>query len=135
MGPAVGRMAKWGEGDERWIVEDRSDGQNVNSWHWSEKDITASARDSLDSAVKNAQDLDGFRFTGCTKFDGFVHLSNRRGRIKVQYSLDVELEWSNAGAAQEYVSGLIVMPEVFDDDPETEFKFHKKKSKGPAPNK
>ena len=31
-------MAKIGEGDERWIVADREDGTNVNSWHWQEKD-------------------------------------------------------------------------------------------------
>lgn len=29
-------MAKWGEGDPRWLVEDRSDGKNVNKWHWEE---------------------------------------------------------------------------------------------------
>jgi Activator of Hsp90 ATPase, N-terminal len=27
-------MARWGEGDERWIVSDRPDGTNVNGWHW-----------------------------------------------------------------------------------------------------
>ena len=27
-------MAKWGEGDPRWIVEERADGTNVNNWHW-----------------------------------------------------------------------------------------------------
>jgi len=31
-------MAKVGEGDARWIVEDRADGTNVNNWHWKEKD-------------------------------------------------------------------------------------------------
>jgi len=30
-------MAKWGEGDPRWIVEERVDGTNVNNWHWTEK--------------------------------------------------------------------------------------------------
>mmetsp|Transcript_8598 Transcript_8598/g.18276 ORF Transcript_8598/g.18276 Transcript_8598/m.18276 type:complete len:163 (-) Transcript_8598:1100-1588(-) len=29
-------MAKWGEGDPRWVVEHRNDGKNVNSWHWEE---------------------------------------------------------------------------------------------------
>ena len=29
-------MAKWGEGDPRWIVEERSDSHNVNNWHWKE---------------------------------------------------------------------------------------------------
>lgn len=27
-------MAKYGEGDARWIVEERKDGTNVNNWHW-----------------------------------------------------------------------------------------------------
>lgn len=27
-------MAKWGEGDPRWIVEERPDATNVNNWHW-----------------------------------------------------------------------------------------------------
>ena len=30
-------MAKWGEGDPRWIVEERPDATNVNNWHWTEK--------------------------------------------------------------------------------------------------
>ena len=29
-------MAKVGEGDPRWIVTNREDGQNVNAWHWVE---------------------------------------------------------------------------------------------------
>ena len=29
-------MAKWGEGDPRWIVEERADSHNVNNWHWKE---------------------------------------------------------------------------------------------------
>ena len=29
-------MAKWGEGDPRWLVEERKDGKNVNQWHWEE---------------------------------------------------------------------------------------------------
>ena len=28
------KMAKWGEGDPRWIVEERADATNVNNWHW-----------------------------------------------------------------------------------------------------
>lgn len=27
-------MAKWGQGDPRWIVEERADATNVNNWHW-----------------------------------------------------------------------------------------------------
>jgi hypothetical protein len=27
-------MALWGEGDPRWQVSERTDGTNVNNWHW-----------------------------------------------------------------------------------------------------
>ncbi|XP_076313655.1 activator of 90 kDa heat shock protein ATPase homolog 1 isoform X2 [Tachypleus tridentatus] len=33
-------MAKWGEGDPRWIVEERPDATNVNNWHWTEKNAS-----------------------------------------------------------------------------------------------
>ena len=33
-------MAKWGEGDPRWIVEERADTHNVNNWHWRETDAS-----------------------------------------------------------------------------------------------
>ena len=33
-------MAKVGEGDERWIVKERADGQNCNNWHWTTKDVS-----------------------------------------------------------------------------------------------
>ena len=34
VGFALRAMAKWGEGDPRWIVEERPDATNVNNWHW-----------------------------------------------------------------------------------------------------
>ena len=30
--------SKWGEGDPRWIVEERPDATNVNNWHWYEQE-------------------------------------------------------------------------------------------------
>ena len=32
-------MAKWGEGDSRWLVQEREDGANVNGWHWQERNM------------------------------------------------------------------------------------------------
>jgi hypothetical protein len=37
-------MAKVGEGDPRWIVQNRADGTNVNQWHWTESDFTGWAK-------------------------------------------------------------------------------------------
>lgn len=36
-------MAKWGEGDPRWIVEERADAKNVNNWHWYVKTLSCRA--------------------------------------------------------------------------------------------
>uniref|UniRef100_A0A667GLH9 Activator of Hsp90 ATPase AHSA1-like N-terminal domain-containing protein n=1 Tax=Lynx canadensis TaxID=61383 RepID=A0A667GLH9_LYNCA len=40
-------MAKWGQGDPRWIVEEREDGTNVNNWHWCERDATSLSKGKL----------------------------------------------------------------------------------------
>ena len=40
-------MAKVGEGDERWIVEERKDGRTVNGWHWEEKNALSWSRDTI----------------------------------------------------------------------------------------
>ena len=40
-------MAKWGEGDPRWIVEERPDATNVNNWHWTEKNADQWSKDKL----------------------------------------------------------------------------------------
>ena len=37
-------MALWGQGDPRWIVEEREDTKNVNNWHWSEVDASNSSK-------------------------------------------------------------------------------------------
>ena len=39
-------MAKLGEGDARWIVDERADGANVNGWHCASRDaMRCGARD------------------------------------------------------------------------------------------
>lgn len=45
-------MAKIGEGDPRWIVQERTDGTNVNSWHWQERDVTKQAHAALKEALE-----------------------------------------------------------------------------------
>ena len=41
-------MAKWGEGDPRWIVEERPDATNVNNWHWTEKNADKWSKSKLE---------------------------------------------------------------------------------------
>ena len=46
-------MAKWGEGDPRWIVEERPDATNVNNWHWTEKNADAWSKKKLETEFVN----------------------------------------------------------------------------------
>jgi hypothetical protein len=48
-------MAKWGEGDPRWIVEQRDDGRNVNNWHWTEKNATNWSKDKIKELFKQVK--------------------------------------------------------------------------------
>ena len=41
-------MARWGEGDPRWIVEEREDAKNVNNWHWYEPIFSIYRKDHMD---------------------------------------------------------------------------------------
>lgn len=50
---AGSNMAKWGEGDPRWIVEERPDATNVNNWHWTEKNACAWSQEKIKELFKN----------------------------------------------------------------------------------
>nr|CAD7441558.1 unnamed protein product [Timema bartmani] len=59
-------MAKWGEGDPRWIVEERPDATNVNNWHWTEKNACAWSVDKLKELLVNLlmeSDIGKYKFT------------------------------------------------------------------------
>jgi activator of HSP90 ATPase len=46
-------MAKWGEGDQRWIVNDHGgQGRNVGSWHWEEKNRMEWTRERLSQLLE-----------------------------------------------------------------------------------
>merc|ERR1711977_221879 len=132
-------MAVWGQGDQRWIVEDRADGQNVNAWHWTEKDVTKMAEQRLGEMCKSAHSErypDGqLRFESVSKFSGFVNVCNRKGKMKVTFDLQITLKWkkqlkSEDGEVLASSSGTTVMEEIIDDEPECELKVDKKKVKG-----
>jgi len=53
-----GVMAKVGEGDERWIVKERADGQNCNNWHWTTKDVSGHTKKVLRAVPRASQRLE-----------------------------------------------------------------------------
>ncbi|AEE75142.1 Aha1 domain-containing protein [Arabidopsis thaliana] len=52
-------MAKFGEGDKRWIVEDRPDGTNVHNWHWSETNCLEWSRNFFTKQFSGVDILSG----------------------------------------------------------------------------
>ncbi|KAI4365433.1 hypothetical protein MLD38_021417 [Melastoma candidum] len=46
-------MAKYGEGDNRWIVEERPDGTNVHNWHLAETDCLNYSRSLFTSLLSD----------------------------------------------------------------------------------
>ena len=44
-------MAQWDSKDPRWLVADRSDGSNVNGWHWEEKNLMGWSRKRLEALL------------------------------------------------------------------------------------
>eukprot|EP00736_Rhodelphis_marinus_P004186 Rmarinus@m.7872 len=93
-------MAKWGEGDERWIVQDRSDGRNVNSWHWVEKDCTDWSKARLKellNEIKFEQPVDSFKYVfttdSITSVTGESTVNNRKGKTIVIAELEVKAKW------------------------------------------
>ncbi|XP_067628243.1 activator of 90 kDa heat shock protein ATPase homolog 1 [Eurosta solidaginis] len=90
-------MAKWGEGDPRWIVEERPDATNVNNWHWTEKNATPWSKERL------AQLLNGLKIEkegvecivdtldSCT---GEATVNNRKGKLIFFYEWNLVLKWT-----------------------------------------
>ncbi|VDL59110.1 unnamed protein product [Hymenolepis diminuta] len=79
-------MAKWGEGDPRWIVEEREDGKNVNNWHWTEKNAGPWSKEKI-----NKKDF--VEITEVSKCEGDAVANNRKGKLITFYEWDVELQW------------------------------------------
>ncbi|XP_034668170.1 activator of 90 kDa heat shock protein ATPase homolog 1 [Drosophila subobscura] len=90
-------MAKWGEGDPRWIVEERPDATNVNNWHWTEKNATPWSKERLHQLFKD------FKIehsdTECVveavdKCQGEATVNNRKGKLIFFYDWELVLKWS-----------------------------------------
>ena len=78
-------MAKLGEGDARWIVQERQDGKNVNAWHWQEKNMTSqwtqSLKEMLEGQLLEASAHGADVHISVTKTEGEVSCYQRYSRI------------------------------------------------------
>ncbi|GBP80662.1 Activator of 90 kDa heat shock protein ATPase homolog 1 [Eumeta japonica] len=114
-------MAKWGEGDPRWIVEERPDATNVNNWHWTEKNAGPWSKEQLKSLLqdlkisKNGIDC---KITEVEKINGEASANNRKGKLIFFYEWDILLKWEGrlAGGKGELVKGEVQIPNLSEEN-------------------
>ncbi|RWS21956.1 activator of 90 kDa heat shock protein ATPase 1-like protein [Leptotrombidium deliense] len=120
-------MAKWGEGDPRWIVEERPDAVNVNNWHWTEKNASQWSKDKLTELLKNLNiDEPGLGFveiTDITSIDGEAIANNRKAKLIFFYEWNIKAEWRgllNGKSPDLEVKGSIEIPNLSEENDSSE---------------
>lgn len=115
-------MAKYGEGDARWIVEERPDGANVHNWHWAERDCLEYSRTLLSSLLSNLTILENFngisvKTLSLEKVEGEAYVNIRKGKIIPGYELSISLKFVGEVEAEEKkVNGSVEIPYVADEN-------------------
>uniref|UniRef100_A0A1L8EIL1 Putative activator of 90 kDa heat shock protein atpase log 1 n=1 Tax=Haematobia irritans TaxID=7368 RepID=A0A1L8EIL1_HAEIR len=114
-------MAKWGEGDPRWIVEERPDATNVNNWHWTEKNATPWSKERFVQLFKNVK-ISGDNIE-CTiesldKCNGEATANNRKGKLIFFYEWELTLHWSGVFLSKPNIihKGKINIPNLSEEN-------------------
>lgn len=130
-------MAKWGEGDPRWIVEERPDATNVNNWHWTEKNATPWSKDKLRALFDNFEISESgveCQITEVEKLNGEACANNRKGKLIFFYEWNIALKWEGhfAGDTKNITKGTAVIPNLSEendiDDIEVEISINESNS-------
>lgn len=113
-------MAKWGEGDPRWVVEEREDGTNVNNWHWSEKNATEWSRSRLTELLLNLafeeEGVGSARISEITGITGEATANNRKSKLIFFYELVIKAKWKGETADGTAVLGTLTIPNLSEEN-------------------
>ncbi|XP_067099222.1 activator of 90 kDa heat shock protein ATPase homolog 1-like [Osmerus mordax] len=112
-------MAKWGEGDPRWIVEERADATNVNNWHWTERDATNWSSDKLKSllmGVRVENEEGSGEVTEVSKVEGEASINNRKGKLIFFYEWNLQATWTGESKTGVKYKGSIDVPNLSDEN-------------------
>ncbi|GMT09679.1 hypothetical protein PFISCL1PPCAC_976, partial [Pristionchus fissidentatus] len=114
------RMAKWGEGDPRWIVEERPDATNVNNWHWSEKNATPWSKDRLKELLEGLKFEDGsasVELTTIKKMEGEATANNRKAKLIFLFEWELEVNFiGRIAGSEDEVKGHVEIPNLSDEN-------------------
>lgn len=118
-------MAKIGEGDPRWIVSNRDDGKNVNSWHWEERDLSKTSHEALKDLFRGKQipnegDVKGFTITELSEIDGDITVAQRKGKIMCYFEIKMTAKWE-AMVGDSKVEGKLAATDVEHDNYNEDF--------------
>ncbi len=115
-------MARWGEGDPRWIVEERPDATNVNNWHWTEKNADKWSKDKLKELLiapialereKNGDVVDVCEMSRC---EGEARANNRKAKLIFFYEWEIDLKWKMRDAkGSEVCAGKVTIPNLSEE--------------------
>jgi len=90
-------MAKVGEGDGRWLVQERSDGRNVGNWHWTEKSLFPWSKQQMEETFADytifEDDTKRVWLAGVDTFKGDMIVSNRKGKTLYIWDINMYLKW------------------------------------------
>lgn len=131
-------MAKWGEGDPRWIVEERPDATNVNNWHWfvnsvfvcfvskfvflrTEKDASHWSRDRLKQLFLGLEiddaNLGKCSITEVSSIEGEALANNRKGKLIFFYEWVIKCNWNgNVNGEAEETTGTLEIPNLSEEN-------------------
>jgi len=114
-------MAKWGEGDPRWIVEDRPDATNVNNWHWTEKNACQWSKEKLKELLVNFKfdtSVGKCTITELEKCEGDASANNRKAKIIIFFEWELRLKWKAKlnNESGETVLGTVEIPNLSDEN-------------------
>ncbi|XP_012586941.1 PREDICTED: activator of 90 kDa heat shock protein ATPase homolog 2 isoform X2 [Condylura cristata] len=129
-------MAKWGQGDPRWIVEEREDGTNVNNWHWTERDATSWSKKKFHELLVGLvveNEAGRCEISELKQVEGEASCSSRKGKLIFFYEWNIKLGWK--GTIKESDGkhkGLIEIPNLSEENEvdDTEVNVSKRKGDG-----
>lgn len=132
-------MAKWGEGDPRWIVEERPDATNVNNWHWTEKNADgwskakikvrdlliivsiAVSQELFENHVVEVASVGNVVIEEVEKCEGEARANNRKGKLIFFYEWEITLKWKgHVNGKDTEVTGKIDIPNLSEEHDDME---------------
>lgn len=125
-------MAKFGEGDERWIVAECPDGTNVHNLHWSETDCLEWSKAFFKNHLTNVAVATAataaeasVTITKLQRLDGEAYLNVRKDKVIPGYEISLLIAWEGQLHSAK-VSGAAEIPFLADEnageDPEVRVK-------------